>query len=317
MRFLVATVALALMLVAPARAATVSVSGDRLRVVAAPGEANAVTVTDLGVEDYGGAPLVAGAGCVGGGPAGPVHCLAPVARADIDGGDGDDALSIAAQLPATLRGGDGNDRLQGGPEDDVLNGGRGFDTADGGDGDDSIVVRDRKVDTVWCGGGRRDRVRAEVLDTLDFACERVDYGPAGHRGRLRPRTGGGRFVPIPGQGGARIDRRLLPDILYLIRRYKIRIAEGYARHGHEPTGEHPLGLAADIVPGPGGSWRKVSRLARWAEPRQNHPRMPFRWVGYNGDAGHGRGDHLHLSWMHSAGRRFHPVRTVWVWQVRR
>src|SRR4051812_50229760 len=124
MRFLVATVALALVLVAPARAATVSVSGDTLRVVAAPGEANAVTVTDLGVEDYGGAPLVAGAGCVGGGPAGPVHCLAPVARVEIGGGGGGDTLSIAALLPAPLRGGGGNERAQGGPRGARLHRGR-------------------------------------------------------------------------------------------------------------------------------------------------------------------------------------------------
>src|SRR3954468_8638003 len=134
MRFLVATMALALVLVAPARAATVSVSGDTLRVVAAPGEANAVTVTDLGVEDYGGAPLVAGAGCVGGGPAGPVHCLAPVSRADVDLGDGDDTVTIAAQLPARVHGGSGDDQLRGGPADDSLYGDRGSDTADGGDG---------------------------------------------------------------------------------------------------------------------------------------------------------------------------------------
>ena len=29
------------------------------------------------------------------------------------------------------------------------------------------------------------------------------------------------------------------------------------------------------------------------------PRAPFRWVGYDGDANHGRGHHLHLSWNHS------------------
>ena len=29
------------------------------------------------------------------------------------------------------------------------------------------------------------------------------------------------------------------------------------------------------------------------------PRPPFRWVGYDGDAGHGCGNHLHLSWNHA------------------
>ncbi len=56
---------------------------------------------------------------------------------------------------------------------------------------------------------------------------------------------------------------------------------------------------------------------RWAEPRQNRPRPPFRWVGYDGDYNHGRGNHLHLSWMHSAGRPGRPVRSVWTWAVSR
>ena len=86
----------------------------------------------------------------------------------------------------------------------------------------------------------------------------------------------------------------------MIRRYRIRIGDGYSLGGNtRPQGEHPLGLAVDIYPGPGGSWTQVSRLARWAEPRQNRPRPPFRWVGYSGDCNHGRGNHLHLSWQHS------------------
>jgi hypothetical protein len=122
---------------------------------------------------------------------------------------------------------------------------------------------------------------------------------------------------VPGQGGAQVDRRILSDVLYLVRRYRVRVGDGYARHGHERNGEHPLGLAVDLYPGPGGSWDQIDRLARWAEPRQNRPRAPFRWVGYNGDKGHGRGDHLHLSWQHSPGHAGRPVRSVWVWQVRR
>ena len=41
---------------------------------------------------------------------------------------------------------------------------------------------------------------------------------------------------------------------------------------HTANGEHPLGLAVDLVPGPGGSWDDIDRLAAWAEPRQNQPR---------------------------------------------
>ena len=129
-------------------------------------------------------------------------------------------------------------------------------------------------------------------------------------------TGGGRFVPIPGFPGERIDRRLLTDIRWLEERYPIYITDGYSLDGvHAANGEHPLGLALDIVPdaAQGGRWSDIDRLARWAEPRQDHPRQPFRWVGYKGDPGHGRGNHLHLSWSHSDAAKGpgHPVRTVY------
>src|SRR5262249_20420161 len=44
--------------------------------------------------------------------------------------------------------------------------------------------------------------------------------------------------------------------------------------------------------------------ALWAEPVQDKPRPPFRWVGYDGDAGHGCGHHLHLSWQHATAPMF-------------
>jgi hypothetical protein len=127
-------------------------------------------------------------------------------------------------------------------------------------------------------------------------------------------VGGGRIVDIPGFPGERIDRRLLADIRWLRRRYPLLITDGYSTDAvHAANGEHPLGLALDIVPdkAAGGTWAEISALARWAEPRQNQPRAPFRWVGYNGDAGHGRGDHLHLSWNHSPTRPGGKARTVY------
>jgi RTX calcium-binding nonapeptide repeat (4 copies) len=343
----------ALLALAPAaRAATISVEGDALRVVAGPGEVNAVTIqaqpfaSVIDVADYG-APdaIAAGARCAPTGAPGAVSCeAAGVARIEADLGDGDDEVALQTMLPTRLLGGDGNDVLYGslgddaiesGPGDDVASGDKGndrvlgdigADTVDGGEGDDFLEVRDRKTDEVWCGAGRRDFARAEVVDTLDMACERVDYGPPGRVGRLRSITGGGRFVRIPGQTWAKVDRRILPNVLYLIRRYKVRVGDGYALTGHKRNGEHPLGLAVDLYPGPGGTWRDVARLARWAEPRQNRPRFPFRWVGWNGDVNHGdpgrcrpsRGcpPHLHLSWSHSPGRFGRPVRTVWVWLVK-
>jgi hypothetical protein len=126
-------------------------------------------------------------------------------------------------------------------------------------------------------------------------------------------VGGGKFVDIPGFPGERIDRRLLPDIGWMKRNYKIFITDGYSTSSvHAPNGEHPIGLAADIIPRPnGGTWGLIGDLAHRFEPEQNRVRAPMRWVGWNGDAGHGRGDHLHLSWMHSNTEPRHPARVVY------
>jgi hypothetical protein len=127
-------------------------------------------------------------------------------------------------------------------------------------------------------------------------------------------VGGGRFVDIPGFPGERIDRRLLADIRWMKRRFDIFITDGYSTdRSHARNGEHPIGLATDIVPNraKGGNWRKIGRLARKAEPRQDRPIPPWRWVGWNGDPNHGRGDHLHLSWMHSETKPEDPARVVY------
>ncbi len=127
-------------------------------------------------------------------------------------------------------------------------------------------------------------------------------------------TGGGRFVDIPKFPGEKIDRRLKRDIRFLSRRYNIFVTDGFSTSPvHSAKGEHPIGLALDIIPNSanGGSWAEITELARWAEPRQNQPRSPFRWVGYNGDQNHGRGHHLHLSWSHSGADFGKPAKSVY------
>lgn len=327
-----ALLALTALLVFPgaARAATVSVEGSLLRVAAAPGEANRLAIaadpldpSALSVSDLG-APLVPGAGCSV--ADGGVRCVTgPAPSIDVSVSDLDDSVTVAVAVPARIDGGDGDDRLTGGAAADTLLGGAGSDFADGGAGDDLVESRDGLPDSAWCGSGR-DSVSSEVPDFLDVACERVDYGPAGAVGRIRSLTGGGGMVVIPGQTWALVDRRILPGVLWMVRRYRVRITEGYATVGHTRFGEHPLGLAVDIEPGPGGTWAAVARLARWAEPRQNRPRRPFRWVGWNGDANHGhpsvckpsRGcaPHLHLSWSHTPTPPGRIARTVRVFDVR-
>jgi hypothetical protein len=134
----------------------------------------------------------------------------------------------------------------------------------------------------------------------------------------------GEIVPIPNsiphEEGDMIDRRIVPDLRWIAQRYPIYITDGYSgplpdgehvgcRNCHVAGSDHYNGLAVDIVPLEGdgrcdSSWLPITRLAHWAEPRQNFPVAPFRWVGYNGDAGHGCGNHLHLSWNHAPAPRY-------------
>jgi hypothetical protein len=132
--------------------------------------------------------------------------------------------------------------------------------------------------------------------------------------RLCLTVGGGRFVDIPGFPGEMIDRRLLRDVRWLRRHYSIFVTDGYSTSSvHSANGEHPIGLALDIVPdhAAGGSWSEIDDLAAFAEPSQNQTIAPFRWVGYDGDANHGRGHHLHLSWSHSPAKFGTPAASVY------
>lgn len=226
----------------------------------------------------------------------------------------------------TIRGGEGNDTISGGEGKDRLWGNNGVDSVDGGNGNDRLDARDGLAELVRCGTGK-DEAYADKADK-PVGCEKTHTTKVKTKGEAAPVavetvtatatvkgvakvTSKGRFVGIPGMPGERIDSRLLADIRYLVAKYKVRITDGYAMEGHAAAGEHPIGLAVDIVPGPGGSWNDIDRLAKWAEPRQNRPRAPFRWVGYNGDANHGRGNHLHLSWRHTPSRRGQPAAAVW------
>jgi hypothetical protein len=145
----------------------------------------------------------------------------------------------------------------------------------------------------------------------------------------------GEIVPIPAaiphEEGDMVDSRIVPDLRWIASRFPIYITDGYS--GPLPNGEHVgcnnchvrgsdhyNGLAVDIVPLNGGgkcdsSWAPITRLAHWAEPVQNHPVAPFRWVGYDGDAGHGCGNHLHLSWEHALAPQFQLAEWVEVFPV--
>jgi hypothetical protein len=140
----------------------------------------------------------------------------------------------------------------------------------------------------------------------------------------------GKIVPLPAsvphEAGDMVDKRIVPDLVWLAQRYPIYVTDGYSgplpsgKHAgcdecHTRGSDHYNGLAVDIVPVGGGTvcdrkWLPLTRLAHWAEPLQEKPRAPFRWVGYEGDSGHGCGHHLHLSWNHSTAQQFQVAEWV-------
>lgn len=111
------------------------------------------------------------------------------------------------------------------------------------------------------------------------------------------------LAAIPGQPGMKVDRSILDEVRAILAGYPVKVSAAYATTGHAANGDHSKGLAVDLVPDParGGTWDDVAALAHKVEPRQNHPIPEFRWVGYNGDLGHGdpahagSNAHLHLS----------------------
>lgn len=145
----------------------------------------------------------------------------------------------------------------------------------------------------------------------------------------------GKIVPIPAsiphEVGDMVDQRILPDLRWIAKRYPIYVTDGYS--GPLPSGEHAgcdechtkgsdhyNGLAVDLVPLGAGTkcdaaWTPITNLALWAEPVQGLPALPFRWVGYDGDAGHGCGHHLHLSWNHAVVPQFQLAEWVEVFPV--
>ncbi|GCD92905.1 calcium-binding protein [Embleya hyalina] len=183
---------------------TVYVDGSVVYVVGAPGLSSNIlvqydhfyetnTIPAWSVHDPAGGVAV-GPGCT----RDVTHfVLCPnVSRAVIDGGDGDDRITVSDQLggvSCVLHGGSGNDtlspdpcRVDGGPGDDTIDLYAGT-TALGGDGNDTFVVHGGTYDI--SGGTGRDVVNygsetAAVSVTLDGI---ADDGPVGHRnGNIRP-----------------------------------------------------------------------------------------------------------------------------------
>lgn len=94
-------------------------------------------------EIFSGAPLeVGGSVCThpGADPDALLCEAAAIGGFEVNGGAGDDTIALGktVEVPATLRGGDGNDLLVGGLGNDKLVGGNGDDTLSGRSGDDAL-----------------------------------------------------------------------------------------------------------------------------------------------------------------------------------
>jgi hypothetical protein len=146
--------------------------------------------------------------------------------------------------------------------------------------------------------------------------------PSAEQGYLAPFKGDW-LARVPGQYGERCDARIVPDVLLLVREFGVDVTACYGGAPHALNGEHPLGLATDLVPS-NGDWRRTHALAEsfgWQSSCASAgcpARGPFRVVLYNGYPGHGDPahtgtPHLHLSWSHGAAKPFSPapwVRTL-------
>jgi hypothetical protein len=131
---------------------------------------------------------------------------------------------------------------------------------------------------------------------------------------------GGWLAEVPGAPGERCDRRIVADVVMLLSRFGLRLTDCYGGAPHDRDGEHPLGLATDLVP-KDADWDRTLSLAEaygWAPAcaAAGCPgRGPFRVILYNGYPGHGDPahssiPHLHLSWQHAPAEPF--TAAAWV-----
>jgi hypothetical protein len=110
-----------------------------------------------------------------------------------------------------------------------------------------------------------------------------------------------------------VDPRIKGDVNLLLKQFKLKVTAG-KEPGHKALGEHGVGLAVDIVPdfARGGTWADVGKAAAFAKKRKD----VFRWVGWNGDPGHGdpahagANAHLHLSWHGGPTEPNTPVKNI-------
>ena len=168
---------------------------------------------------------------------------------------------------------------------------------------------------------------------VGFAAERPPRRPVRPASSTPPGTLVEIPAAIPHEAGDMVDSRIVPDLRWIAARYPIFITDGYS--GPLADGEHDrlrrmprrqLRPPERRSPSTSSRRPKTRRpadrtghrspaLALWAEPEQEKPVPPFRWVGYEGDAGHGCGNHLHLSWNHAPAKPYELAEWVEVFPV--
>ena len=171
------------------------------------------------------------------------------------------------------------------------------------------------------------RYVADVKDLAErYRGDPIGIGgsPAGSGESQTLPIGASWLLAVPGTGAV-CDRRIVPDVQLLLERYKMALGDCYSAGGpHKALGEHPLGLATDLVPGRGGSWELLAKAARdfgWRESCgasgcAGQLPAPFRFIGWNGYAGHGdpahvgSQAHLHFSWQHTPTLPGNPAARV-------
>jgi hypothetical protein len=162
---------------------------------------------------------------------------------------------------------------------------------------------------------------AEVLATADGYRAASVVNPGVRRVPFNGRW----LAPVPGTD-VRCDARIVNDVVYLMHRFGLTVTACFAASGHRIHGEHPLGLAIDVVP-TDGNWDRTQAAAQlfaWspscaASGCAGHVRPPMRVVLYNGYPGHGDPGHcrapacpphLHLSWAHGPTEPLSPASWV-------
>ncbi|MEA2395336.1 MAG: hypothetical protein QOJ82_3227, partial [Solirubrobacteraceae bacterium] len=130
------------------------------------------------------------------------------------------------------------------------------------------------------------------------------------------------LAPLPGTS-IECDARIVDDVIWLTARFGLTVTACFAATGHALRGEHPLGLAVDVVPRD-REWSRTLAAARyfgWSEHCAaagciGVATPPMRVVLYNDFPGHGDPTHcpppacrphLHLSWAHGPAEPATPA----------